>query len=134
MGRPREERVLHGHRLVGPPDREAARLVLEILLGDLERVRGDALDLATIFSGRMPECDAADGKAPAPVGIKPELRDGGVAVEELDLVDRDAQPIGRDLREGRRGPGREARCRRRPARCRSGGSAPSSPPSRRLRT
>ena len=94
-------RVLHGHGLVGAGDREAAAVVLEVVRGALELVRDDAPGLLDHLLGGVPERDAADRQAAAPVRVEAELHRRRVAVDHLDLVDRDAQPLGGDLREGR---------------------------------
>ena len=113
---------MHRHRLVGARDREASARVLEVVLGHLELVGDDPLRLRDHLLGGVVEGDSADGETAAPVRVQPELHHRGVAVDHLDLLDRDPEPVGDDLRERRHvalpvrrgadqdldGPGREA--------------------------
>ena len=54
--------------------------------------------------GGVVERDAADGEAATAVRVEAELHGGRVAVDDLDLVDGDPDPLGDDLREGRHVP------------------------------
>ena len=55
-----------------------------------------------ILVGRVVERDAADREAAAAVRVHPERDDRRVAVQDLDVVDVDAEPVGDDLAERRR--------------------------------
>ena len=126
--RPGGERdLLQRRRAVGALHCERTGRVVEIVLVDLELVRGDLARLLDDPLGRVVERDAADGERARSIGIHAERRDRRVAVQHLDLVRRAAEAIRDDLRERRlvslavrrgaderlHGSGREAANRRR---------------------
>ena len=100
MRRPRGERKL-GDRLhaVGhTSDAEGAVGELDVVGSDLQLVRRDLARLLFDLLRRVPERDSAHGKGTGAVRVHPERRDRGVAVQNLDVVERNAELVGRDLR------------------------------------
>ena len=60
-----------------------------------------ALTLSTSLHGRAGDRLAADGQRARAVGAEAERAGAGVAVDDVDHVGRDAEPVGDDLRERR---------------------------------
>ena len=91
-----------------------------------------ACALSCDLLGRAGDRLAADRQRARAVGAPCRTGPVGVAVDDLDVLRVDAEPVGDDLRERRcRGPGRAARCRCRPSPSRSGARAPWPTPRRR---
>ena len=82
-------------------DEELSALVRHVLLVGLEQVRGDLLRLLLDLLGRHVDRRCADGTAAAAVAAHPERHLAGVAVDDVDVVDRNLQFVGDDLRERR---------------------------------
>ena len=82
-------------------DAEAAVFVLDVLGGCFEQVGGDLLALLDDLVDASRDRRTADGGAAAAVGAHAELDQVGVAVDDLDRLRRDAEPVGDDLGEGR---------------------------------
>ena len=94
-------------RLVGAGDGEFAVLELDVVDRGFHQVGGDFLALGDDLVHRLHHRAAADREAAAAVGAHAERDFRGVAVHDLDLVDRHAELLVR--RAGRtsfRGPGR----------------------------
>ena len=68
---------------------------------DPEHVRGEPRRLLDDPIGGEVEGDAADGQTTAPVGVHPERDNGGIAVQDFDIVHFEAEPVGHDLRPRR---------------------------------
>ena len=93
--------LLDGEALVGALDREAAVGELEVVLGRLQQVRRELLGLADHLLRRVDDGDAADDQRPRAVGVEALRRDLGVAVQDLDVLERHAELVGDDLAERR---------------------------------
>ena len=92
---------------VGAGDRELAVLELDVGLGRLEQVRGDLLALGDDLVERLDDRRAADRQRARAVGAHAERNATGVAVDDVDVVDRDAEAAPRrPARTSSRGPGR----------------------------
>ncbi len=91
-----------GRRLVGRA-RHGERPVeeLEVVLVGLQLVGGDRAGLVDDLVEGLVDGDAADGQRARPVGVEPDRADGGVGVEHLDVVDRDAELVGHQHRPRR---------------------------------
>ena len=92
---PRDLAVRHARR------RELAVGTLHVIGSRLEQVRGERLRLGEHLVNRHDDRRAADHHAAAAVGVAPVVGDLGVAVQDDDVFDRHAKPVGRDLGEGR---------------------------------
>ena len=90
-------RPLSGRALDG----ELAVDELDVLGRGLEVVRGDLLGLVDQLHGRAGDRLAADGQRARAVGAEAERAGAGVAVDDVDHVGRDPEPVGDDLRERR---------------------------------
>ncbi len=86
---------------VGARDRELAVLELDVGVRGLEQVRGDLLALGDDLVERLDDRRAADRERARAVGAHAERNAAGVAVHDVDVVDRDAEPRRDDLRERR---------------------------------
>ena len=84
-----------------PATRELAVLELDIGLGGFEQVGGDLAALGDDLVHRLDDRRAADGERARAVGAHAEGDLVGVAVDDLDALDRDAEPVGDELGEGR---------------------------------
>ena len=99
--------VAPGDLLVGAGDLELAVLELDVGVGRLEQVGGDLLALGDHLVDRLDDRRAADRERAAAVGAHAERHAAGVAVDDLDVVDRDAELARRrPARTSSRGPGR----------------------------
>ena len=67
----------------------------------LEQVRREVLGLVDDLVGRLHQRLAADHQRPRAVGVEALVRDLGVAVQHLDVLERHAEPVGDDLAERR---------------------------------
>ena len=101
--RPGLERGLgDGHPAVGAALHGVpAALELEVVLRHLELMSDDDAHLVEHLAGGLVERDAADGEATAAVRVHAKGDDRRVAVQDLDVVDVDAEPVGGDLRDRR---------------------------------
>src|SRR6266700_4335757 len=81
-------------------DREAALGVLDVLLGDLQQVRGDLGGLVAELAGDHGGGRAADGGGAGGVGAKPIGGVVSVTLDHGDVLGLDAELPGDDLREG----------------------------------
>ena len=96
-----ERDVAPGGRLVGAGDGELAVLELDVAFGGLEHVGGDLLGLGLDLVERLDDRRHADRAGARAVGAHAELHLVGVAVHDRDVLDRNAEPLGDELREGR---------------------------------
>ena len=67
----------------------------------LQQMGGDLLALGDDLVGRLDDGRAADRERARAVGAHAERHRAGVAVDDLDLLDRHAELVGDDLGEGR---------------------------------
>ena len=95
-----ERDVAPRDRLVGSRDRELAVLEYDVALRRLEHMRGDFLGLRLDLVECLDDRRHADRARARAVGAHAELHLVGVAMHHADILDRDAQPLGNDLREG----------------------------------
>ncbi len=101
-GEGREGDVGDADALVGALDAEPAAGELEVVDVGLEQVRGEDLGLLDHLVGRQHQRPhrrrraSGSRRCPSPLG-----HDRGVAVQHLDVLERDAQPVGDDLAPGR---------------------------------
>ena len=79
---------------------ETAVLVLDILDGRLQQVRGDRLALLPQLAGAQRNGRAANGGRPAAVGAPAHRRRVSVSVDDLYVVHVHPQLVGDDLGEG----------------------------------
>ena len=89
------------HALVGAAHAELAAGELQVVLAGLEQVRRDRPRLLDDLVGGVHDGDAADHERARAVGVQALVRDLGVAVQHLDVLERDAEPVGDDLAERR---------------------------------
>ena len=103
VGRPGGEGdLLDRLRFVGRAlHREPAGVELQVLGRNLQQMRGDQLRLLQNTLAGVVKRDAAHRDASAPIGVHPERRDGGIAVQHGHVVERNAQRIRGDLRPRR---------------------------------
>src|SRR3984893_2071273 len=87
----------HGLRPVGAGNGELAVLELDIGLGGFEQMRGDLAALGNDLVHRLDDRAAADGERPRAVGAHAIGDLVGIAVDDLDAFDRDAETIGDEL-------------------------------------
>ena len=95
-----------GQRPVGAGHAEPAVLELDVALGRFEHMGRHLLALGDHLVERLGDGRHADGAGARAVGAHAELHLVGVAVDDADLIDGDAEPVAR--RAGRRwsrGPG-----------------------------
>ena len=83
--------------LVGALDAEAAGRELEVVDARLEQVRREDLGLLDDLVGGADDGLGADDERARAVGVHALGRDLGVAMEHLDVLERDAEPVGDDL-------------------------------------
>ena len=88
-------------RLVGAGDLELAVLDDDVVLGRLQRMRGDLLGLGLDLLHRLDDGGAADRDRARAVGAHAELHLVGVAVDDLHLADRNAETFRDQLRKRR---------------------------------
>ena len=86
---------------VGAGDGELAVLELDVGLRRLEQVRGDLLALGDDLVERLDDRRAADRERARAVGAHAEQHAAGVAVHDVDVLDRNAEARRDDLRERR---------------------------------
>ena len=85
---------------VGARHLELAALVLDVRLARFQQVGGDLLALGDDLVERFHDRRAADGDRARAVGAHAEQDLRGVAVHDVDVLDRHAETVGDDLREG----------------------------------
>ena len=100
-GEDRHRDLADRHALVGAADREPAAGELDVVDRRLEQVRRDRLGLLDHLVGGPDQRLATDDQRPRAVGVEALGRDLGVAVQHLDVLERDAEPVGDDLAERR---------------------------------
>ena len=83
------------------PDGDMAIHKLEVLGRRLEQVRGDAQELLANVTGRAHRGAAADDSGPAAVASRRVRRRSRISLDDLDVLEVDAQLVGSDLRERR---------------------------------
>src|SRR4030095_9619511 len=89
-------------RLAGSAfDGELATTELDVTRRRLEQVRRDLLTLLDDLVERHENGGAADRRRTAALGAHAERERPGVAVHDLDLLDRDTELVGRELGERR---------------------------------
>jgi hypothetical protein len=96
-----ERDLLDGLALVRAAHRERAVLELDVVLVGLEHVRRELPSLRDHLLRRVDDRDATDGERARPVGVQALGRDLGVAVQDLDVLERHAELVGHDLAERR---------------------------------
>ena len=95
-----------------PATRELAVLELDVLDRGFHQMRGDLLALGDDLVHRLDHRRAADREAAAAIGAHAERDLRGVAVHDLDLIERHAELVAHELREAwSRAPGRGCACR-----------------------
>ena len=87
------------HALVGARHLEDAVLEHHVGVGRLHQVGGDLLALGDDLVQRLDDRGAAHGEAATAVGAHAEQHLAGVAMLDRDVLERDAQLVGHDLRE-----------------------------------
>ena len=87
--------------LVGAFHRELAVLELDVALACFEHMGGDFLGLGFDFLQRLEDCRHANRAGARAVSAHAHLHLVGIAVHDRDIVDRNAEPLGDELREGR---------------------------------
>ena len=88
-------------RAVGAGDGELAVLELDIGLSGFQQMGGDLLALGDDLVHRLDERAAAHRQRARAVGAHTEGDLVRVAMHDLDRLDRDAEPVGDELGEGR---------------------------------
>ncbi len=88
-------------RLVGALHGELAVLELDVALGGFEHMAGDLLGLGLDLVERLEDRGHADRAGARAVGAHAHLHLVGVAVDDGDVLDRDAEAVGHELRESR---------------------------------
>ena len=88
-------------RLVGALDGELAVLELDVAFRRLENVGGDLFRLGLDLVERLGNGRHADSAGARAVGAHAHLHLVGVAMHDRDIVDRNAETRGHELREGR---------------------------------
>ena len=96
-----ERDVAPGRRLVGAGDGELAVLELDVAFGGFQHEGGDLLGLGLDLVERLDDRRHADRAGARAVGAHAELHLVGVAVHDRDVLDRNAEPLRHELREGR---------------------------------
>ena len=89
------------HPLVGALDREPAALELQVVGVGLEQVRRNDLGLLDHLLGGLDDRDPTDHQRTRAIGVQALVRDGGVAVQHLDILEGHAELVGDDLAECR---------------------------------
>ncbi len=82
---------------IGARHRELAVLELDVGLGGFEQMGGDLLALVHHLVERLDDGAAADGERARAVGPHTEGDLVGVAVRDLDALNRNAEPVGDKL-------------------------------------
>ena len=95
-----ERDVAPGRRLVGAGDGELAVLEFDVALGRLQHEGRDFLGLGLDLVERLDDRRHADRAGARAVGAHAELHLVGVAMHDRDILDRNAEPLGHELREG----------------------------------
>src|SRR5262249_6766919 len=95
-----ERDLAPGRRFVGARDRELAVLEDEVAFGRLQHVGRNLLRLGLNLVERLHDRGDADRARARAISAHAELHLVGIAVHDADVVERDAQPFGYDLREG----------------------------------
>ena len=96
----READLVPAHRLVGAGGLHLAAFDDDALLGHLHLVGGDLLDLHLDLVERLDDGAHAHRTRARAIGAHAELHLVGVTVDDLDRVERHAEAVGDDLREG----------------------------------
>ena len=81
--------------------RERALRKVEVDRDGFEQMGGDLFALVDDFVHRLDDSGAADGKRTGSIGAHAELDLVGIPVDDLDILDRHAEPVGDQLGEGR---------------------------------
>ena len=93
--------VRQADALVGALHVELSGAELDVVDVGLEQVRRDRLGLLDDLVGGQDQRLTADHERPRPVGVQALVGDLGVAVQDLDVLERHAEPVGDDLAPGR---------------------------------
>ena len=88
-------------RAIGSGDGELAVLELDIRLGGFEQMGGDLATLGDDLVHCLDDRAATDGGRTRAIGTHAVGDLGAVAVDDLDTVERDAEPVRDQLRKGR---------------------------------
>ena len=96
-----ERDVAEGRRLVGAGDGELAVLELDVAFRRLQHEGGDLLGLGLDLVERLDDRRHADRAGARAIGAHAELHLVGVAVHDGDVLERNAEPLRHQLREGR---------------------------------
>ena len=86
---------------IGAGDGELAVLELDVGFRRLEQMRGDLLAFGDDLVQCLDDRGASDRQRTRAVGAHAEGNAPGIAVHDLDILDRDSQPARNDLRERR---------------------------------
>ena len=79
------------------PHGELPARELEVVLAGLQQVRGDLAGLGDHLLRGLDHRGAADHQRPGAVGVQAARGDRGVAVQHLDVLERDAELVGDEL-------------------------------------
>ena len=85
---------------IGSGNRKFARLELDVLFAALQKMRSDLLALENHFVARLRQRRAADHQRARAIGAHAELHLVGVAKDDIDVLERHAEFLANDLREG----------------------------------
>ena len=96
-----ERDVGPGGRLVGAGDAEFSVLELDVALCRFEHIGGDLLGLGLDLIERLDDRRHADRAGARAIGAHAELHLVGVAMNDRDIVDRNAEPLRNQLRKRR---------------------------------
>ena len=97
----RERDFAEGLGAVRAGHAEDAVLELDVLRRGFQQMRRDLLGLGLDFVERLHDGRAAHGNRARTIRAHAEGDAAGIAVHDLDVLDRHAQAIGHDLRKGR---------------------------------
>ena len=81
---------------------ELSAVELDVARIGLEEVSGDGARLSTTRCAARETATPPTGSDRDPIRVEPQWRERGVAVDDVDVVEGDAQRVGRDLGERRR--------------------------------
>src|SRR5262249_35136837 len=95
-----ERDLAPGRGLVGARDRELAVLEHDVAFGRLQHVGRDLLRLGLDLVERLHDRGDADRARARAIGAHTELHLVGIAVHDADVVERNAERFGHDLRKG----------------------------------
>ena len=95
-----ERHLAKGKRLIGVRDFETAFVEGHLILAGFQHVGGDLLALGDDLVGRRHDSRTAHRQRTRAVGAERVVRATGVAVQYRDVLERYAQLVGDDLREG----------------------------------